>query len=606
MKRLLLAISLTTLISQVCKADVRLEYSVMIPMRDGVRLATDLYFPKGVSDKLPAILIRTPYNKNTDSGARTEAMFFAENGYVVAIQDVRGKFESEGNFVVQAPDADDSYDTVSWLARQPWCNAKVGTVGCSYRGETQIFLAKRRNPYHAAMIPRAAGAVYRYLAILNGGALEMALHFGWMRENGSKVHLQVPPGTSEDLRRKAMPYFSLEPNLPEIDYPTIWRTLPLVEMMQKAKTPPTSWEEFVTREPDDPWWDQFNLIKETDRFDVPALHINSWYDYGVGETLKTFELLKRNSDSAKARQNQFVIISPTTHCRSENAKKETVVGERPVGDARLGFQDLYLNWMDYWLKGSANDVTKMAPVQFYTMGLERWRSAETWPLPGTRYTKYYLHSQGAANSLLGDGSLDPVHPKDEPSDTFIYDPADPVPSVGGPLCCTGSPDAPEGAFDQSEVEMRKDVLVYTTPVLKEGLDVTGPLKLILFVSSSERDTDFTAKLVDVYPDGKAYNVQEAILRSRYREGFDKRAWMTEGEVYRLEIDLASTSNYFPAGHKIRLEVSSSNFPRFDRNLNTGGNNHSETSWRIARNSVHHSQVFPSHLVLPIIPKGDSN
>jgi len=378
--------------------------------------------------------------------------------------------------------------------------------------------------------------------------------------------------------------------------------LPLVEMMQRANTPPTSWEEFVTHEPDDPFWNQFNLVKDSDRFDVPALHINSWYDYGVKETLKTFDLLKRNSDSEQARQNQFVIISPTTHCQSEEALQQTVVGKRPVGDARFEFSELYLNWMDHWLKGVDNDVTQMPPVQFYTMGLERWRSAETWPLPETRYTKYYLHSQGSANTLTGDGSLDTILPSQEPADSYIYDPANPVPSVGGPLCCTGSPDAPEGAFDQAEVEKREDVLVYTTSVLQEGIDVTGPLRLVMFVSSSARDTDFTAKLVDVYPDGKAYNVQETILRARYREGFDKRAWMAEGEVYRLEIDLNVTSNYFRKGHRIRLEISSSNFPRFDRNLNTGGNNYDETKWNVAKNTVHHSELFSSHLVLPVIPE----
>ncbi len=234
------------------------------------------------------------------------------------------------------------------------------------------------------------------------------------------------------------------------------------------------------------------------------------------------------------------------------------------------------------------------------MGLNEWRSASRWPLPETQFTRYYLHSDGQANSRFGTGTLSITPPGDEPPGRFTYDPATPVPSRGGNFCCSGTPDAEGGSFDQRVVEMRNDVLVYTSAPLETGVEVTGPIEATLHVSSSARDTDFIAKLVDVYPDGTAYNVQEGILRARYREGFERQVWMSPGEVHKVRIDLHATSNYFGPGHRIRLEVSSSSFPRFDRNLNTGGNNYDETVWVVADNTVHHAGELASHVVLPII------
>lgn len=579
--------------------DVELRESLWVPMRDGVRLSTDLYVPKGAGDRMPVIMIRTPYDKRPHRRPNSAAWMFAGQGYAVAVQDVRGKFESEGAYTISKDDVADGSDATTWLGTQPWSTGKVGTYGCSYLGDTQVMQARVRNAYHTAMLPQAAGSSihYRYFGTIDGGAVELAGGLGWFRAYGSKTYLRYPSDLPSAIRR----LFEIGPVLPPItDYRPVWNSLPVIDMMKKAGGPPTDFEDFVSHAPGDPWWDQFGYIKPDDRFDVPSLQVNSWYDFGVAETLQQFNQFRANALSARGRDNQFIIISPTEHCRSEAASEHTRVGQRDLGDARLPYWELYLRWFDYWLKGIENGVTSAAKVRLYVMGRNVWRDEQEWPLARTQYLKYYLHSGGNANSRFGDGGLSQTVPEEEPPDSFTYDPATPVPSVGGPGCCSGSSDAPSGAFDQSDVEQRDDVLVYSTPPLERGVEVTGPLTAVLHVSSSAKDTDFTVKLVDVYPDGTAFNVQEAILRARYREGFTRKVLMTPGQTYQLTIDLHATSNYFGPGHRIRLEVSSSSFPRYDRNLNTGGNNFDETRWVVARNTVHHSGRAASHLVLPII------
>jgi len=582
------------------KYEVELRESVWIPMRDGVRLSTDLYVPKGLAGRLPVIMIRTPYDKRGHRRQGSAAWLFAGQGYVVAVQDTRGKFESEGDYTISKDDVADGSDATTWLATQSWSSGKVGTYGCSYLGDTQVMQARARNPYHTTMVPQAAGSSihYRYFGTMDGGAIELAGGLGWFRSSGSKRYLKYPEHMPPAVRR----YFEIGPVLPPIaDYRVIWNSLPVIDMMKKAGGPPTDFEDFVSHAPGDPWWDQFGYIKPDDRFDVPSLQVNSWYDFGIAETLQQFSQFRTNAVSARARDNQFIVVSPTEHCRSEAASERTRVGDRELGDARFAYWDLYLRWFDYWLKGVENGVTTMPKVRLYVMGRNVWRDEQEWPLARTQYVKYYLHSGGRANSRFGDGTLSDTEPLKEPPDSFAYDPAAPVPSVGGPGCCSGSSEAAAGGLDQSDVEQRHDVLVYSTPPLERGLEITGPLDLVLYISSTARDTDFTAKLVDVYPNGTAYNIQESILRARYREGFARQVWMERDGIYRLRIDLKATSNYFSEGHRIRLEVSSSSFPRYDRNLNTGGNNYAETRWLIAHNTVHHSSLHPSHLVLPIIP-----
>ncbi len=586
------------------KYSVRVDSSVGIPMRDGVRLRTDIYSPVGAGDELPTILMRTPYNKNRfrrrGADRSSDPYRFAGHGYAVAVQDVRGRYESEGEYIVQENDTEDGYDAVSWIVEQTWSNGSVGRYGCSYLGETQVEEARMTHPNLMALLPQAAGGAYRWFGILNGGAIELSTGFGWFRNQGTKIFYRPPPGTPDSFYRESAPYFNPAPELPEINYREMWNSLPVMNMVERAGTPPTDWEDYVTHERSDPWWDRFDYVKDTDQFDVPALHVNSWFDVLARETLDLFNLFRTNAKSERGRDHQYIIMSPTTHCQSHRATEQTKVGRLDVGDARFDYYGLYLRWFDYWLKGVENGVTDIPKLQIYVMGRDEWRGESEWPLARTQWTKYYLHSDGRANSRFGSGTLSTDAPGNEPPDEYVFDPGNSVPSVGGPVCCTGTPDAPAGSFDQAEVETRNDVLVYTTPVLERGVEVTGPLDAVLYVSSDARDTDFTAKLVDAYPDGAAYNIQEGIARARYREGIDRNVWMEPGGVYEVKVDVQATSYYFRPGHRIRLEISSSNFPRFDRNMNTGGNNYDETEWKVANNVIHHSTEHPSHIVLPVI------
>ena len=589
---------------------VVIENSVMVPMRDGTKLSTDIYKPVGAQEKLPVIVIRTPYNKRTwraaetKAGSGSEAFRFAEQGYVVVVQDTRGKFESEGEFTISTPDDIDGYDTVTWAATQPWSTGKVGTYGCSYLGENQIESAKLRNPHLAAMIPQAASGGTRYFGQIVGGAVELATAVGWYWGAGSKDRLRPPAGAGDDFWATQgvnfFPGYIPPAGRFEQISDEMLNHLPTVDTFKKFGGPRSDYEAVLSNPPNSPWWKARPYANSSDKFDVPALHVNSWYDYGVEDVFNQFNLLSKNALSEAAKNNQFIIISPTTHCLSEGATEQTLVGARDVGDARLGYWRIYLNWFDHWLKGADNGVTKMPKVQIYVMGKNQWRSENEWPLARARPTKYFLASRSSANSRNGDGVLTTVAPSRPGRDTFDYDPANPVPSIGGPLCCTRIPNT-EGSFDQARAEERRDVLVYTTPPLAQGVEVTGPLKAVLFVSSSAKDTDFTAKLVDVYPDGTAYNIQEGILRARYRKGYESPVWMQSGKVYQLEVDIQATSNYFPAGHRIRLEISSSNFPRFDRNMNTGGNNYDETKGVVAHNTIWHEPGRQSYVLLPIVP-----
>jgi uncharacterized protein len=569
--------------------EVRIEPNAVVTMRDGIKLATDLYFPVGLTGKLPTILIRTPYNKSKFEKMEDQApRFFAGQGYVVAVQDNRGKYASEGTFSIEENDPDDGYDTLSWIAKQPWSDGKVGMYGCSYVGEDQIELAKTRHPNLITTIPGAAGGAigtagnkYTYWAVFEGGVFGLSLGLGWFPTYG-----RTDNG---------------DPKAFKLDLGTALTTLPVVDMIRRQKGPPSDFEDFVSHEPADPWWNRFAYIKDTDHFAAPSLQVSSWFDPAVAETLQLVDLMSRKSETAAGRDNQFAIIAPTTHCAFGKATRHTLVGQLDVGDARFPYWKTYLQWYDYWLLGKRNNVIAMPKIQYYLMGANEWQGTNEWPPKGVTYESYYLHGNGKANTRAGDGILSEDVPGNEASDSFTYDPGNPVQSRGGTVCCTMNPEDQPGAFDQSTIEDRPDILVYSTLALRHAFDVIGPVKVVLHVSSSARDTDFTAKLVDVGPDGSAFNVQEGIMRARYRDGYTKHVFMETGQIYEVPIDLHATAHRFQAHHRIRLEVSSSNFPRFVRNLNTGGNNYDETKWVIARNTIYHTAQHPSRIILPHAP-----
>jgi putative CocE/NonD family hydrolase len=585
--------------------EIRQEKSVMIPMRDGALLSTDLYMPEGIDKDLPVILIRTVYGKNTTFGWNPVYKQLVERGYVIAIQDIRGRFESEGRYVVAQGRREDGTDTLDWLIEQPWSNKKVGTAGCSYLGETQIVLAATGHPNLVAAIPMSAASGWyapgRAWSSYSGGAFELAQTAGWFAGSGTSVFYGPPEwiDRQEWFRSEAAEKFRQGPQIDFDAYLPFLKTLPTSTILKRAGLPPTEYDQFIASLPDGDYYRDKDWATSDDRFNVPAIFMDSWYDYGAAESLEMFRAFRENADSDVARDNQFIIIGPSTHCGYTNATEKTIVGERDLGDARLDFDDIQLRWYDHWMKGIDNGITDMPKIQYYLMGKNEWRQAEEWPLPGTAEQRWYLGSSIGANSRTGDGTLSVTPPEEGSTDSLVYDPATPVPSLGGHTCCTGT-ETEAGGYDQTAIEMRHDVLVYTSGPLEEGIEVTGALKAVLHVSSSASDTDFMVKLVDVYPDGRAFNIQEGALRMRYREGLDKKVLMEPGTVYEASVDLHVTSNYFDVGHRIRLEVTSSSFPRFERNLNTGGDNHNDTQWEVATNRVHNTAERMSYVSLPVV------
>ena len=581
-----------------------IERKVMMPMRDGVRLATDIIRPK-TDEPVPVIFVRTPYDFN--SGRFKTAYEIVKNGYAFVLQNERGKYFSEGEWDILGMPVTDGYDALTWMADQPWSNGKVGLMGCSSSAEWQMALASLDHPALAAMIPMGYGAGvgrignwYEQGNWFHGGAVQM-LFVSWLYNNQNDVARAVisPNVSREDLLRISRS-FNLAPDHPPVNWSKQYWHLPITNIIKDIDGPKGTFEEMIRRKPNDPAWYEGGLYHDDMPFTAPSMWFVSWYDISVGPNIALFNHVRENAEPEIA-DNQFLIIAPTLHCRYELSTKETIVGERNMGDARLDYNGLKYDWFDYWLKGEENDILKKLPrVQYYTMGSNKWQSSETWPPKEAQMVTYYLESDGKANSLHGDGILSITTPPSQDSpDAFIYDPKQPVPSYGGNICCDGGV-INGGSFDQQKMEIRDDILVYSTDKLEKGIEVSGTIKITLYVSSDVKDTDFTVKLIDVYPDGKAYNLDETIQRVRYREGYDKEVFMEKGKVYKLPVSPMTTSNYFAAGHRIRIEVSSSNFPRFSRNLNTGGNNYDEKESVIAHNKVHHSAIYPSQIVFPIV------
>ena len=599
------------------------DRKVMVTMRDGKRMATDVYRPKDTSKKYPIIFVRTPYNFNfwdTRLGAprdMTNELDAIKHGYAFVEMNERGHFFSEGNYDILGAPLSDGWDAVEWMSKQPWASGKVGTIGCSSTAEWQLAVAAMGHPNFTTMIPQGFGAgvgrvapFYEQGNWYRGGAVQM-LFVAWIYGEQNQMRPSFPPNTSQADLIKASRLFDLAPRMPPVDWSKALNHLPTQDILKAVEGPAgifadrmevSSGGAMIKRPPNDPAWDRGGLWHDNMPINIPGFWFMSWYDVSTGPNLAAYNHVRKTAKPEIGNQ-QYAIIAPTLHCAFKRASENTIVGERPMGDARLKYDELTFGWFDHFLKGEDNkQLEKMPKVKFFTMGSNKWQGSDTWPPAEAKPVTWFFDSGGKANSLNGDGALlAAAAPADNP-DTFTYDPMNPVPSLGGNVCCTGNA-IQGGAFDQRKSESRADILVYSSEPLKEGVEVSGTIDVTLYVSSDAKDTDFTLKLVDVYPDGTAYNLDETIQRARYRDGYDKPlAFMEKGGVYKLQFSPMSTSNFFEPGHRIRIEVSSSNFPRFDRNLNTGGNNYDETKGVVAHNSVHHGGQYPSQVTMSVVKR----
>ena len=597
------------------------DRKVMIPMHDGIRIAADIYHPRDASKKYPAIWVRTPYNFNYWDVANgvprdmTAAVTAIKHGYAYVDMQERGHFFSEGNYDILGAPISDGDDELKYLTSRPWSNGKVGTTGCSSTAEWQPAVASLGNPGYAAMNVQGFGAgigrVGPYYEMGNwyrGGAVQM-LFIDWLMGEQNQVRPMFPRNATQADLIRASKSFDLAEHAPPVDWSKAFYTLPEQDIMRAVDGPHGIFADsmpvatggaMIRRAPNDPAWYRGGLWHDNMPINIPGLWFMSWYDVSVGPNLAAYNHVRRTAKGEAANQ-QWAVIAPVGHCAYTRASEHTVVGERDMGDARYNYADLTYSFFDRFLKGVNDHTLDTIPkVRYYTMGLNKWQASESWPPRNAAPMTFYLGSGGNANTLNGDGVLAMKAPATDTPDSFSYDPLHPLTSYGGNVCCQGNAVVP-GSMDQRKMEARPDVLVFTSEAFKEGTELSGPITPTLYVSSDAKDTDFTVKVLDVYPDGTAYNLDESIQRMRYRNGYDKPVvWMESGKVYKVALQPLNTSNWFAPGHKLRIEVSSSNFPRFDRNLNTGGNNYSETRTVVAHNVIHHSAQYPSSLAVTVV------
>ena len=578
--------------------NILIEKNVMVSMRDGVKLATDVYRP-AEGGHVPVLLSRLPYNKELPAVSQSaiDALRAVRAGYAVVLQDCRGRFGSEGEFTPIFDEASDGADTVAWIAQQPWSSGQVGTVGGSYLGFTQWLLAREHPEALRALAPFVTTSDYYHTPFRHqGGVFELGCALFW------SVGM-VPEELQRQLRQGKASMEQMGALMQVMsDMSSQFEHLPLVGMPLLRDFAP-SYLDWLAHPNHDDYWRAIAHREYYEQITVPALNIGGWYDLFLGGTLENYTGMKQHDGSTVARQHQRLVIGPWSHGGFTGIFPEHNYGMMASIDAAdlVGMQ---LRWFDHWLKGEDNGVEQDKPVKLFVMGLDQWREEDDWPLPDTQFRPYYLHSAGHANTAMGDGTLSMKIPEEEGEDVYLYDPRRPVPTVGGAVLLSLALGMDQGPRDQRSVEAREDVLCYTAPTLERPVEVTGPIELVLYVSSSARDTDFTGKLVDVYPDGRAEILTDGILRARYRESFSEPKLMEPRQIYELHLDLWATSNLFKAGHRIRLEVTSSNFPRFDRNTNSGGTIEVETEQDVVQavNRIHHDSAHPSHLILPIIER----
>lgn len=579
---------------------INVEFDVPATMRDGTVLQANIFRPTG-EGSYPVALTRTPYSKDFASVTPyLDAVRLAQAGYIVVIQDVRGRFKSDGEWSALRNEADDGYDTVEWAAALPGSSGNVGMFGASYFGFTQWIAATQTPPHLKAIFPTITWADSRDGVVWRGGALEFGLMAFWQitvigLDVLLKRYKEAPPAqmyqaigglVNEIDRLQTEGYFSL----PLKDF----------EPLKKLDIAPELLEEIINHPYDREYNRPSSPREGYSKVQVPSYNVGGWYDIFNNGTLQNFRAMRENGATQEARQAKL-LMGPWSHVGYTN-----VSGEMDFGfAAAMAFINLQTDltgltqrWFDYWLKGIDNGITQEPPVKLFIMGANVWRDEQEWPLARTRYTPYYLHSEGGANTLRGNGRLSTGKPGPETADRYTYDPANPVPTKGGGLLMNAL-FAP-GVADQQAREAREDVLVYTTEPLGQAVEVTGPIEVKLWAASDAVDTDFVATLVDVHPDGFARNLVDGIIRARYRKG-DQPELLEPGQVYEFTLNLWSTANVFKAGHRIRLDLTSSNFPRWDRNPNTGEPLGSSAEMRPARQTIFHDVEHPSCVVLPVIP-----
>ena len=576
---------------------LKMETNVAVPMRDGTILYADIYRPEE-SGPFPVLLQRTPYDKTMPlSLSMLDPLKAARHGYVVVIQDTRGRYTSGGEFYPFRDDLHDGYDTVEWAASQPWSSGKVGMYGNSYVGATQWQAAKACPPHLAAIAPRVTASNYHEGWAYQGGAFELGFNVSWTLGNLTLANF---PSLAA---RKQLPQSRRVQLAQAVDaMDSVFRFLPLQALPHLQDGLADYFYDWLSHPDYDDYWKHLSIEESHARITVPALNIGGWYDIFLGGTLRNYLGMREQGATQEARQGQKLLLGPWQHGASRGPG---IAGDHYFGlgsdPLAIDLDGVLLRWFDYWLKGAHNGIMDEPPVRIFVMGDNVWRDEPAWPLARARFVNYYFHSQGKANATSGHGVLSPQPPGDEPPDVFLYNPADPVPTRGGPLCCHAYFMA-GGAYDQQEIERRQDVLVYSTPPLERDVEVTGPITVTLWAATSAPDTDFTAKLVDVCEHGCARNLTDGIRRARYRDSRSTPSLVEPGRAYGYTIDLWATSNVFKAGHRIRLYFSSSNFPRFNRNLNTGEPILGATRMEKARQTIYHDAGHPSAIILPVIPR----
>jgi uncharacterized protein len=571
--------------------EILLEKNVPCTMRDGTVLYSDIYRPD-MEGEFPVLLTRLPYNKGLPmfSHRYLDTNRLVQNGYNVIVQDVRGRFASEGEFYPFFHEAEDGYDTVEWAAKLPFSSGKVGMFGLSYYGFTQLLAAVERPPHLHAIVPAMTLSDWQTDAVNDQGKCLVGSSETWALESIAPDQIKRKSRNKEEYTSMMLKMAGYYNNIEEwYSYKPIEKWPPLKDLGVAG-----FFYDFITNQLSEEAQQRMSIIHKYDHVDIPAYHIAGWYDNFLQATIRNYTQLNNKT------KGQRLLIGPWGHGVFGSTLGERSFGLHASGDW-IDYQEdltsLHIRWFDAILKEKTSSVMEEAPIKLFVMGTNVWRNEYEWPLARTNYTPYYFHSEGQANTCYGDGRLSVEKAGSEPHDTFVYDPSNPVPTNGGSTLFAGINTM--GPRVQREIETREDVLVYTSEPLTEPLEVTGPVKVKLWAKTDAIDTDFTAKLVDVMPDGKAFNLTDGIVRTTYQDGV-KQEGSTKDTINEYEIDLWATSNVFLPGHCIRVEISSSNFPRYDTNLNTGKTMVTSKEIKEAKQTILHQNEYPSHILLPII------